>query len=182
MVDRIIGSSRNGPGVGGNPQAPAPPGKPLKLVIDTNLWLDLLVFGDPSTARLAALPADEIRIFATGTMRAELADVITRPQFRLDTRRREQVLAAFDTRVETVATALDSGLACTDRDDLKFLDLGVAQRADWLLSRDRAVLAARKAASRRFGLRIGRLPDFYNWLDLNLVGSEPPHVRIARDS
>jgi hypothetical protein len=33
----------------------------------------------------------------------------------------------------------------------------VAHRVDWLLSKDRALLAARRFAQRRFGLNIGTL-------------------------
>ena len=48
-------------------------------------------------------------------------------------------------------------LSCRDPDDRKFLDLAVAHRVDWLLSKDRALLAARRFAQRRFGLNIGTL-------------------------
>ena len=58
----------------------------LTLVIDTNIWLDMLVFDDPRTQRLAALLQAPARpqALASEEMRAELADVISRPQFRLE--------------------------------------------------------------------------------------------------
>ncbi len=173
MVDRIIGSSRIAPIRPPNPEIARLPGPascaPLRLVIDTNLWLDLLVFRDPGAGRLAALlaetPRERIALSGCDGMRAELADVVARPQFRLDADDRAEILRSWDARVDRHPPAPDCALACTDRDDLKFLNLAIAQRAHWLLSRDRALLAARKSASRRFALRIGTLPDFYNWLD-----------------
>lgn len=191
MVGRIIGSSRIPPEGRANraiARLPGPvPGAPLRLVIDTNLWLDLLVFADPSAARLDALLANaagaRVLVLATGPMRAELAAVLARPRFALDAARQAQVLDAWDARVDASPIAPDCAVACTDPDDRMFLDLAIAQRAHWLLSRDRALLAARKPAAARFALRIGRLPDFYNWLDdgrsatASEPASEPASVR-----
>ena len=56
-----------------------------------------------------------------------------------------------------MAVAPPCNLSCRDPDDRKFLDLAVAHRVDWLLSKDRALLAARRFAQRRFGLNIGTL-------------------------
>ena len=63
------------------------------------------------------------------------------------------------------AEAPDCRLPCRDPDDRKFLDLAVSRRTGWLLSKDRALLAARRTAARRFALRIGTPTDFYRWLD-----------------
>lgn len=168
MVDRIIGSSAIAlkvPAIAAFAGLPEPPSNaPLSVVIDTNLWLDLLVFRDPSAERLGAL-FERLQIIGCAPMRAELADVISRDRFRLDTAQRAEVLRCWDQHVRLLAIAPDCGLACTDPDDRKFLDLAISHRAHWLLSRDRALLAARKPAARRFALRIGRLPDFYNWID-----------------
>ena len=140
---------------------------PIEVVVDTNIWLDILVFDDRSSRRLAALmgPCSTVRPLSSEEMRAELADVITRPQFRLDGLRQGSLLARYDDIVSPALVAPDCRLACRDPDDRKFLDLAVARRAAWLLSKDRALLAARKAAWRRFSLRIGGVDDFYDWLD-----------------
>lgn len=143
------------------------PAIPCRVVIDTNIWLDMLVFDDPRTRRLATLLAAPIQVqpLASEEMRAELADVIARPQFGLDAGRQSSLLARFDTTVLAAPSAPDCGLPCRDPDDRKFLDLAVGRRTSWLLSRDRALLAARKVTWRRFGVRIGVVADFYNWLD-----------------
>ena len=140
---------------------------PLRIVIDTNIWLDMLVFDDPRTRRLAGLlqPRAPVQPLASEEMRAELADVLTRSRFALDHDRQATLLARFDATVLPAPPMPDCRLPCSDPDDRKFLDLAVGRRTDWLLSRDRALLAARKPAWMRFGLRIGQVADFYNWLD-----------------
>ena len=149
------------------------------MVIDTNIWLDMLVFDDTRTRRLVALlpaapaaaappqpqPIAGVRVLSTAEMRAELADVISRPLFRLDAPAQEALLSRYDELVTPVPVALDCRLPCRDPDDRKFLDLAVGAHTDWLLSRDRAVLACRRPARNRFNLRIGEVGDFYTWLD-----------------
>jgi putative PIN family toxin of toxin-antitoxin system len=52
-----------------------------------------------------------------------------------------------------IATTLHSTLRCTDPDDQKFIDLAVSGRAQWLFTRDRAVLRLRRRAL-AMGLKI----------------------------
>ena len=138
-----------------------------EIVVDTNIWLDMLVFDDAGSRRLAALlyPGASLRPLSSDEMRAELVDVVKRPQFKLDQFRLDALLERYDRIVTCASVAPDCRLPCRDPDDRKFLDLAVSRRASWLLSRDRALLAARKPAWTRFALRIGRVDDFYHWLD-----------------
>lgn len=170
-----------------------------RLVIDTNIWLDMLVFDEPSTRRLASMvvmapvgPVDPVstdergdagetadprsaqmnasapwQAIATSAMRAELADVIGRPVFRLTPTDQHGVLQRFDASTQTLAPAPDCRLACRDPDDRKFLDLAVRERCT-LLSRDKALLAARRHALRRFGIAIGTVADFYRTLPFQM--------------
>lgn len=128
------------------------------LVIDTNIWLDLLVFDDPRAHALRdGLDDGRYRAIGTPAMREELAAVLARTQFRLDEAQQAAALARWDALTDRREPAPACNLSCSDPDDRKFLDLAVAHRADWLLSKDRALLAARRFAQRRFGLAIGRL-------------------------
>lgn len=140
------------------------------IVVDTNIWLDMLVFDDAGSRRLAALlgPRASWSPLSSDETRAELADVVRRPQFKLDPSRQDALLERYDSIVTCASVAPDCRLPCRDPDDRKFLDLAVSHRARWLLSRDRALLAARKLAWSRFALRIGRVGDFYDWLDAGL--------------
>ena len=150
----------------------------FEIVVDTNIWLDMLVFDNPGARRLAELldpPAPSmlsVHALSSDEMRAELADVIRRAHFKLDDPAREALLARYDRIVVRAPVASDCRLACRDPDDRKFLDLAVARRTAWLLSRDRALLAARKPAWKRFSLRIGLVDDFYAWIDAG-AGAPP---------
>lgn len=133
----------------------------MKLVLDTNVWLDWLVFGDARLAPLARqVDAGRVSILATGRMLDEFAEVVARPAFALDAARCDALSARQRGAVIACAPAPDCRLPCTDRDDQMFIDLAVAHRVDWLLSRDKALLRLRRIGARRFGLRIGTPEDW----------------------
>lgn len=121
----------------------------MRVVIDTNIALDLLVFDDPGQATLAAaLATGELQWIATAAMRDELARVLGYPliaaRLAASGREPEAVLAAFDARVQRIdGVPVRSRFVCSDPDDQMFIDLAVAQGAR-LLSKDRAVLSMRK--------------------------------------
>jgi len=134
----------------------------LTLVLDTNVWLEWFVFDDPRVRPLVHRieGADRSRVLATTPMLAEFAAVIARPAFGLSPQRIVELCERQRARVEPMPDAPDCRLACTDPDDRMFIDLAVAHRADWLITRDRALLRLRRAARRRFGLAIGTPDDW----------------------
>ena len=118
------------------------------IVIDTNIILDLFVFGDPATVPLRQqLDAGELGWVATQPMRDELERVLAYPQIvpRMDFygRSAPEVLGHFDRLVRRVEVAPKTTATCKDADDQKFIDLAVAHGAR-LLSKDRAVLCMKK--------------------------------------
>ena len=125
-----------------------PEGAHRALVLDTNIVLDLLVFGDPATALVRELlNAKTLRWIATAAMRQELARVLDYPKiaarvafYGLST---ASVLQAFDAQAHTVATPARIPAICRDADDQPFIDLAAAHSAI-LLSKDKAVIALRK--------------------------------------
>ena len=128
----------------------------MRAVLDTNVWLDWLVFGDSRTLPLArAIESGELRILATEPMLGEFAAVIARPQFALDAARIGDLSARQRSLVDTRDPAPDCRLPCTDPDDRMFIDLAVAHRVEWLLSRDKALLRLRRIAARRFRMQVG---------------------------
>lgn len=132
-------------------------------VLDTNVWLDWLVFDDPSAKPLrAAHAAGWLRLASDADLRAELALVLARPLFALDEAGVAARLALHDDAVEPL-DRLGTGEArgplamrCRDPDDQKFLEVAVAARATLLVTKDRALLALAKRARRDFGLDIVR--------------------------
>jgi predicted nucleic acid-binding protein len=121
----------------------------VRLVIDTNIALDLLVFDDPDRAALAAsLAAGEAQWIATAAMRDELERVLGYPliasRLQAGGRAAAQVLADFDRRTRRIDAAPPRApYVCSDPDDQIFIDLAVAEGAR-LLSKDRAVLSMKK--------------------------------------
>ena len=127
-----------------------------RAVLDTNVLLDLWLFDEPSTRALrAAIESGAVRALRNADTDAELADVLGRPCFGLDEPARAAVLERWAACSEPIAAAFPAPLACTDPDDQKFLDAAFTVRADWLLTRDKALLRlARRAVAA--GLRITR--------------------------
>lgn len=124
---------------------------PTRLVIDTNIALDLLVFQDPATAPLREqLAHPDSRWMATPAMREELARVLAYPQIarRLVARSlpAADVLVAFDQRIHTESAASRAPCVCKDADDQKFIDLAVAHRAVLVSKDDQVLRMARRLA------------------------------------
>lgn len=120
----------------------------MLLVLDTNIVLDVLVFGDPAAQALRQeLDNGSLGWIATASMREELARVLDYPKLaqRVTFHRgaAAEVLADFDRHVRLVETPARAPLTCGDPDDQKFIDLAVAHRCT-LLSKDWEVLRMRK--------------------------------------
>ena len=131
------------------PMAPAT--APARVVIDTNVALDLLVFGDVAAQPLAqALAAGHLHWLATAAMHDELERVLGYPQIARSLAFHERlpaaVLADFRQQSRSVDVAPRASYACKDPDDQKFIDLAVAHRAA-LISKDRAVLSMARRLS-----------------------------------
>ncbi len=129
------------------------------VVLDTNVWLDWLIFDDPSSAPIrAAVEQGRSRVLATRHTRAELADVLSWRKFGARGVDIPGCLARFD----RWAVVHDEPPACPlrsrDPDDQVFIDLAVHHRAGVLLSRDKVLLALARRAERDFGVRI-RVPE-----------------------
>jgi putative PIN family toxin of toxin-antitoxin system len=127
-------------------------GGAVKLVLDTNIVLDLYVYEDAATESLRlALIDPRTAWLATAAMREELARVLAYPQIakRLSARAMPAgaVLAAWDERAHIVPAAPKAPYVCKDADDQIFIDLAVAHCAH-LLSKDAAVLCMAKRLAR----------------------------------
>jgi predicted nucleic acid-binding protein len=128
---------------------------PLRLVLDTNVWLDWLVFDDPSIMQLkAAVATGRAEMFIDAACEAELERVLGYDLGRactLDTAGR----AACGAECRRVARRIDAPSAqaerarlpaCRDPDDQKFLEAALAAGAAFLLTKDRALLELARGA------------------------------------
>jgi len=154
------------------------------LVLDTNVVLDLLHFDDATARPLRlALEDGRVRCVVTDATLAEWLRVLAYPEFALDP---AQQAALFE-RYQALAVKADSagveiglphkrtpihyGLKpvwnriprCSDPDDQKFIELGVASEAQGLVSKDRAVLRLRRRCEPHF--RVMTPAEAVRWLD-----------------
>lgn len=131
---------------------------PPRVVLDTNVCLDLFLFADPRCARLAeALRAGAIEAVTRADARAEWQAVLAYPQLPADTGARTRAAQTFDTQVRCLPPAPDAAAKlprCADPDDQKFLELAWQSGARWLLTRDNALLALARRSLREHGLAI----------------------------
>lgn len=125
---------------------------PNRVVLDTNVCLDLFVFHDPRwSLLLAALEDGSVHAVTRSDCRDEWRIVLGYPHLPLDDDRRASAEAAFD-RLITIAGPVPPGLPvplprCSDQDDQKFLEVARDARAAVLITKDRALLKlARKTA------------------------------------
>ena len=129
-----------------------------RLVLDTNIWLDWLVFDDVSLLYLKrAFSEAQADIFIDAACEAELERVLAYDLARHTLAADAQAACLVEcrriaTRVDTPASEAECKLLprCADPDDQKFLELALAARADVLITKDHKLLElARRAKSFR---------------------------------
>jgi uncharacterized protein len=126
----------------------------LRLVLDSNVWLDWLVFNDPGLASVQAMVAAGLaEIIIDADCDAELVRVLAYPlqKWTLDAEAQAACIERFRSIARRVSTPASGGLPiCRDPDDQKFLALAAGGEACCLITKDRALL---KLAKRRHGLQ-----------------------------
>jgi putative PIN family toxin of toxin-antitoxin system len=136
----------------------------MKLVLDTNVWIDWLVYDDPAVAPLkSALREGQLQIVINKSCLGELGAVLNYPEFDLAEVQKSRYLAEVarctitcDDRRAIHAAALPR---CTDPDDQKFVALAQDAPADWLLTRDKALLKLKRRLAAE-GIRVGSPADW----------------------
>jgi putative PIN family toxin of toxin-antitoxin system len=122
-----------------------PAGSKPRVVLDTNVWLDWLVFDDPAVAPIrAAVAAARAEVCIDADCEAELERALG-----YDLGKRTVDIAAcialcrrMARRIGSPAPEAERALLprCRDPDDQKFLEAALAARAQFLVTRDRALL------------------------------------------
>lgn len=117
----------------------------MRIVVDTNVLLDLWVFADPAVVLLRRLLRERrVEPLASPACIEELTDVLSRPQFGLAPQQARQLLDDWQTRTVSVAV-FSAREGCSDPQDQKFVDLAVSGNARLLVTRDRALLRMQRA-------------------------------------
>jgi len=131
-----------------------------RIVLDTNVCLDLFVFRDPRWTQLhSALKDGTLEAVTREDCRTEWQLVLHYTHLKLDGGAIERVAAEFDALIRCEANELDastlaSGPAmvklpvCKDKDDQKFLELARDTKASVLITKDKALLKLAKKTQR----------------------------------
>ena len=136
----------------------------LKLVIDTNVVLDWLVFRDPGVADLQrAVSERRVQLVTHQPALDELRRVLAYPQCKLQLSEQQQRVELYQSATESAE--LPGGFSlnnlllppgfplCRDPDDQHFLALAYHVRADGLITKDKDLLRMRRRAH-KFGVTV----------------------------
>jgi putative PIN family toxin of toxin-antitoxin system len=147
----------------------------VKLVLDTNIALDWLVFADASCRGLdRAVEKRSVEVVVNVLAIEEMRRVLAYPQFSLDPSAQAKPLARYQSLASNASMPpefsrdilqLPAGFPrCRDRDDDHFLALAYHVKADALVTRDKQILAlARRAA--KFDVQVLDIRRLHELLD-----------------
>ena len=127
---------------------------PKRIVLDTNVCLDLFVFRDARwSALLTALQSGEVEAVTREDCRTEWQIVLGYPHLKLDEQRRHKVHAEFDALIHChplpdPAIEVRRLPICKDKDDQKFLEVARDLQAATLITKDKALLKLARKTQR----------------------------------
>ena len=137
---------------------------PIRLVLDTNVVIDWLVFDDPFMNPLRHGVRDaRIQVLTHPPAVDELKRVLGYRQLKIEPTRQQEIFARYE--AQTTVVTMPAGFStkqlmmpggfprCRDRDDEPFLALAFHAKADVLASRDNAVYGLKSRAA-KFGVTI----------------------------
>jgi putative PIN family toxin of toxin-antitoxin system len=130
---------------------------PNRLVLDTNVLLDLFVFHDPRwVALLLALQRGKAEAVTRADCREEWRHVLRYPHLPLSEETLPAAHAQFDALIRLVTPPAGSAPlpTCSDRDDQKFLELARDAQASVLVTKDKALLKLARRTARAGMFRI----------------------------
>jgi len=135
---------------------------PKRIVIDTNVCLDLFVFHDQRwNAILEALQKGSLKAYTHPTCRDEWLAVLKYPHLPIETDDLQDIQSQFDQLIECVAPPVLSNIklpVCSDKDDQKFLEIARDADAHFLITKDKALLKLAKRI-RKLGLYSIETPE-----------------------
>ena len=140
-----------------------------RIVIDTNVCLDLFLFRDPRWQELMdGLKRGDIEAVTSASCRMEFTLVLAYEKMQLSTESQAAILQEFDQLIRLIDLPTDPYATnaiklplCKDRDDQKFLELAYASQADTLITKDKALL---KLARKTIRSQLFRIFSPESWL------------------
>jgi putative PIN family toxin of toxin-antitoxin system len=140
-----------------------------RIVIDTNVCLDLFMFRDPRWQALTdGLKCGEIDAVTSASCRMEFMLVLAYEKMQLSTESQAAILQEFDQLIRLIDLPAEPSATntiklplCKDRDDQKFLELAYTSQADTLITKDKALL---KLARKTIRSQLFRIFSPESWL------------------
>jgi putative PIN family toxin of toxin-antitoxin system len=121
---------------------------PKRVVLDTNVCLDLFVFQDPRwSAIMNGIHSGTIEVLTGEDCRMEWLAVLHYPQLPVTDESRGGIIERFDQSIKTVRPEQKAGAIlprCSDKDDQKFLEITRDSGAGFLVTKDKALLKLAK--------------------------------------
>ena len=161
------------------------PQKPRqRVVLDTNVCLDLFMFRDPRwQVLLDALVRGEVEAVSRADCRREFELVLAYDKMKLSAETQQALLAEFDQLIALTepnpALAVEAEMAapalpvCKDGDDQKFLEVALASGADVLITKDKALLKLARKTLRNGQFRILSPEGWLSWRLTGPASSQP---------
>ncbi|MBY0574514.1 MAG: putative toxin-antitoxin system toxin component, PIN family [Undibacterium sp.] len=121
--------------------------KKIKIVLDTNVCLDLFVFRDPRWTVIAQGLHEKTLIASTRSdCRDEWLAVLHYPHLPINEQTRDSIVSSFDENI-SVDHFPEKPIKlpnCSDKDDQKFLEFSRDAEVDYLITKDKALLKLAK--------------------------------------
>ena len=141
---------------------------PKRIVIDTNVCLDLFVFHDPRWQNLLeALKNGSLEAVCRTDCRAEWLAVLKYPHLPVSPATYEDICQHYDASITCIAPAARTDLHlpnCSDKDDQKFLEIARDGEAAFLITKDKALLKLAKRLRKAGLFSILKPEDFLHTL------------------
>lgn len=112
----------------------------MRVVLDTNVLISAIFFSGPPSRILAAWIDDRFELVVSAEILAEYREVAGRIGAKFPGVELGPVLDRIALHALLVVPVKLPEDACTDRDDIKFLECALGSRADCVISGDRALL------------------------------------------
>ncbi len=124
-----------------------------RIVLDTNVCLDLFVFNDSRwTMLLHALQNKDIEAVTRADCRQEWLIVLDYPHLPVNKDNKAKIIAEFDRLITCLPSCTVNTFdlpLCSDTDDQKFLELAQQAHATSLITKDKALLKLAKKTARK---------------------------------
>lgn len=141
-----------------------------RVVLDTQVVLDWLVFRDPGCMALStALENNSVCWLTSQAMRNELEHVLGREAIVAWKVNRIAITKAYERCAQMVTLEVSPNplLRCTDPDDQMFIDLALSTQARCLFTRDRALLKLARRA-KQHGVTVLQPADWPQHMEAEL--------------